>query len=225
MAIIENRATEDGDIISIKTNVPIVGIVALTSFIDSTVGEVGPIYFEKTFRYSINGGLTFSDWIELTTVNVQNIIIERVDYFIVEYRYKRIGTGADLSFNSINLGGTLNPLQYPVYNGMIFSEFFPPDNVDVLRWAINVLEKLYKRGIIPAYVVRNQGGDDRDFISYWFTVTHFFAILVYYARDFEHLPASLFLMREFVKGRGVYMRNNPDIEELFYVYNNNEIFI
>jgi len=220
MAIVENRASEDGDVIVIKTNVPVVGIVVLTSFIDNTEGETGSIYFVKTFHYSTNGGLTFSDWIELTTVNIQNIVIERIDYFIVEYRYKRTGVGADLTFNSIHLGGTLDPLSYPVFNSMIYSEFFTPDNIDVLRWAINVLEKLFKRGIIPSYVVRNQGGDDKDFVSYWFTITHFFAILVYYARGFENLPASLYLMREFVKGRGVYMRNNPDVEELFYVYNN-----
>ena len=220
MAVIESRVTENGDVIIIKTNVPVVGIVALTSFIDSTIGETGSVYFEKTFKYSTNGGITYSDWIELTTVNVQGIDIERTDYFIVEYRYKRVGTGGDLTFNNIHLGGTLEPLSHPVFNSMVFADFFTPDDTNVLDWALNVLEKLYKSGIIPSYVKRNQGGDDRDFISYWFTITHFFAILVYYARGFEHVPGSLALMREFVKGRGLYIRSNPDVEELFYVYNN-----
>ena len=220
MAVIENRITENGDVITINTNIPVVGIVALTSFVDSTGGETGDIYFEKTFRYSTNGGITFSDWIELNTVNVQGIDIERTDYFIVEYRYKRVGAGAALTFNNIHLGGTLEPLSHPVFNSMVFADFFTPDDTNVLDWALNVLEKLYKSGIIPAYVKRNQGGDDRDFISYWFTITHFFAILVYYARGFEHVPGSLALMREFVKGRGLYIRDNPDVEELSYVYNN-----
>jgi hypothetical protein len=221
MAVIESRVTEDGDVITIKTNVPVVGIVALTSFIDSTVGETGSVYFEKTFHYSTNGGLTYSNWLVLNTVNVQNIIVERTDYFIVEYRYKRIGaSGGDLTFNSIHLGGTLNPLTHPVFNSTVFADFFTPDMTGVLDWALNVLEKLYKQGIIPKYVNRNQGGDDKDYISYWFTITHFFAILVYYARGFEHVPASLALMREFVKGRGLYIRSNPDVEELAYVYNN-----
>ena len=197
MAVIENRVTENGDVITISTNVPVVGIVALTSFVDSTVGETGGTYFEKTFRYSNNGGITFS-----------------------EYRYKRIGTGGDLIFNNIHLGGTLLPLTHPVFNSMVFADFFTPDDTNVLDWALNVLEKLYKSGIIPSYIKRNQGDDDRDFISYWFTVTHFFAILVYYARGFEHVPGSIALMREFVKGRGVYIRDNPDVEELSYVYNN-----
>jgi hypothetical protein len=220
MAVIESRVTENGDVIIVKTNVPVVGIVALISFIDSTIGETGDTYFEKTFQYSTNGGITFSDWIELTTVNIQGIDIERTDYFIVEYRYKRIGTGGDLTFESIHIGGTLEPLSHPVFNSMVFANFFTPDDTNVLDWALNVLEKLYKLGIIPSYVKRNQGGDDRDFISYWFTITHFFAILVYYARGFEHVPGSIALMREFVKGRGVYIRDNPDVEELSYIYNN-----
>jgi hypothetical protein len=221
MAIVENRASENGDIIVIKTNVPIVGIVGLSSFVDTTVGETGSVYFEKTFRYSNNGGLTFSDWVALTTLNIQGIVIERIDYFVIEYRYKRIGSDpVDLEFNNVTIGGSFSPLTYPVFNSMVFSNFFTVNTVDVLDWALNVLEKLYKNGIIPNYVIRNQGDEDRDFISYWFTITHFFAILVYYARGFERISSNVTLMREFVKGRGVYMRDDPDTEELYYVYSN-----
>lgn len=220
MAIVENIVTESGDIVSIKTNVPIVGIVGLSTFVDSVTGETGSVYFEKTFRYSSNGGLTFSDWIELTTLNIQGIVIEKINYFVIEYKYRRIGTGADLSFNSVRIGGSFSPLEYPVFNNMIFGNFFTSNDINVLGWALNVLEKLYKKGIIPNYVIRETGSDDRDFISFWFGITHFFAILVYYARGFEHISSSIPLMREFVKGRGVYMRDNPDTEELYYVYSN-----
>jgi hypothetical protein len=221
MAIVENRATANGDILVIKTDVPIVGIVALTSFIDTTTGETSSTYFQKTFRYSTNGGLTYSSWLALTTVNVQNIVIVQIDYFIVEYHYTRIGTGGDISFIDAHLGGTLIPLTSPIYNDTIFSDLFDPYDPNVLGWALNVLEKLFKRGIIPAYLPRNNEiKDDHDFISYWFTVTHFFAILVYYSRSFENITADVAFMREFVKGRGVYMTNNPDLDELYYIYSN-----
>jgi hypothetical protein len=221
MAVLENIATEDGDILIIKTGVPVVGIVALSTFTDSTSNESESIYFEKTFRYSTNGGITFSDWLSLTVLNVQNIVIERVDYFIVEYRYKRIGSGEpNIAFNNATIGGTINPLEYPTFYNMIFGDLFTPNNIEVLGWAINVLEKLYKKGIIPSYISREEGGDDTDYISYWFSITHFFAILVYYARGFENISSSVVLMREFVKGRGVYMRNNADLEELYYIYSN-----
>jgi hypothetical protein len=221
MAIVENRATEDGDIISIQTDVPIVGIISLTSFSDTTGGEDGSTYFEKTFRYSINAGMTYTDWLELNTANIENIEIEKVNYFIVEYRYKRIGVGTDLSFTDIHLLGTIVPLDYPVFRSMVFNDFFGPNQVEMLGWAINVLEKLYKRGIIPSYITRdNQVKDDSDYISYWFSVTHFFAILVYYAREFENIVSDISLMREFVKGRGIYMKDNPDLDELYYIYYN-----
>ena len=220
MAIVNNISTEDGDVLQIQTDVPVVGIVSLTSFADTTVGETGSVYFDKYFRYSTNGGLTFTDWIQLTTINIQNIVIEKTDAFVIQYKYQRVGLGGTLEFDNVQVDGTYSPLTYPVFNNMIFSSFFTPNGVDVLNWALNVLEKLYKRGIVPAYVTRDAGGDDSDYIAYWFTVTHFFAILVYYARQFENIQSSVLMMREFVKGRGVYMRNNPDTDELYYVFDN-----
>lgn len=220
MAIVQNIATEDGDILVIKTDVPVVGIISLTSFIDVTVGETSEVYFEKTFRYSVNGGLVYSDWMNLTDINIQSITIERVDYFIVEYKYKRVGVGGDLEFDSVDLVGIHSPLAYPIFDKTIFSDFFTVNDVSVLSWALNVLEKLYKSGIIPNYVTRNQGADDSDYVSFWFTITHFFAILVNYGRSFENITSNSVLMREFVKGRGVYMRSNPDVEELNYIYVN-----
>ncbi len=73
MAIVNNISTEFGDVIRIKTNVPIIGLISLTSFIDDTVGEDVNKSFKKMFRYSLNGGMTFSDWLDLTTINLQNI--------------------------------------------------------------------------------------------------------------------------------------------------------
>jgi len=221
MAVIENRATEAGDVLVIKTTVPVVGIVALLSFMDTTSGETTETYFQKTFRYSRDGGMSFSEWMELTTINVQGIIIEKIDYFIIEFRYKRIGTEGELAFSDVTLEGTYEPLNYTVFNNSIFSEFFTPNSAPVLEWALNVLEKLYRQGIVPNYVTRGkQSSDDRDYIAYWFTVTHFFAILVYFARQFESIQTNTLLMREFVKGRGIYMRCNPSIDELQYIFDN-----
>ena len=221
MAIVENKATEDGDILVIKTNVPIVGIISLTSFIDSTVGETGSTYFERLFRYSIDAGMTYSQWMELSTINIQGIVIEKVDYFIVEYRYRRVGEEiVDLEFESVTMMGQFEELNYPSYSKILFAKFFSPNNVSVLGWAINVLEKLYKRGIIPSYIVRDQGGDDKDFVAYWFSITHFFALFVYYSRLFENIPGDYTLMKEFAIGRGLYMKTNPDVEELLYIYGN-----
>lgn len=220
MAVIENRATEEGDVIVIKTTVPIVGIVSLTSFLDTTSGETETTYFEKTFRYSRDGGMTFSDWMELTEINIQNVVIEKIDYFIIEYRYKRIGATGVLEFDSVQVDGTYEALSFNNYEQSPFSQFFTANDINVLGWAINVLEKLYKRGIIPAYITRNTGEDDRDYVAWWFTVTHFFAILVYFARQFENLSTKTPLMQEFVKGRGVYMHNDPDLDELYYIFTN-----
>ena len=65
MAVIENRSNEFGDIIRIKTEVPVIGLLFLDTFTDSTVGETPSEYFTKQFRYSNDAGMNFTDWMDL----------------------------------------------------------------------------------------------------------------------------------------------------------------
>src|ERR1035437_5553249 len=97
MAIIENVSTEGGDVLSIKTDIPIVGLIALSQFVDTTEGERTTDYFRKEFKYSVNGGLTFSSWIGLTTINIAAVDISKFDAFVIEYRYTRVGTTPDVT--------------------------------------------------------------------------------------------------------------------------------
>jgi len=74
MAIIQNKASSVGDVILIETEVPIIGLIALTSFLDTTVGETQDKLFFKEFRFSTDG-INFSVWKELTLFNSCNIKI------------------------------------------------------------------------------------------------------------------------------------------------------
>ena len=71
--IIDNRSTESGDVLLIETDVPVLGIAFLSGFLDSTEGEDSNLYFVKKFRYSVNLGKTYTDWIPLTAENLQNL--------------------------------------------------------------------------------------------------------------------------------------------------------
>ena len=93
MAIIQNKSTEIGDQLKIVTDVPLIGIVALLSFVDDTENEVVNKYFKKQFRYSIDG-ITYSDILDLTLPNIQGIQVSITDTFIVEYYYTRTGIDA-----------------------------------------------------------------------------------------------------------------------------------
>jgi len=227
MAIVENRSSEIGDILRITTEVPIIGVVSLLAFSDSTDGETAARFFEKKFRYSVDGGANFSDWLDLTSINIQSINISRKDLFVLEYRYTRDGVdaGGELAWNNTVIDGEVLPLQYPHYSRSIFAEFFDVNDPSVLGWAINVLEKLYKTGHTPAYVTRSYDEimpitQDRDFLSFFGSITHFFAIIVHYARLFGDINQSARLQRLYAISRGVIPPYDDDQEQLYYLLRN-----
>ena len=159
-------------------------------------------FFVKQFRWSRDGGLTFSEFMPLTTVNVENIQITQKDVFVVDISYERSGTdpSGELTWNSTTLTGQFQALATPIYDSTIFKGLFDVTDPSVLGWAINVLEKMYQRGLLPNYIDRNrEDKDDSDFVAYWFSITHLFAILVYWMRNFENIPASRILLTEFLR--------------------------
>lgn len=116
-------------------------------------------YFKKEFRYSTDGGLNFTNWMDLNNVNVQNIVVSRRDLFVTEIKLTRQGLNAtgELVFNSLNIGGIYKELPYKIYGKTIFNDFFTVNDVGVIGWQLNVLEKLYKDGIMPWYMERDTG--------------------------------------------------------------------
>lgn len=116
-------------------------------------------YFKKEFRYSTDGGLNFTGWMDLNNVNVQNIVVSRRDLFVTEIKLTRQGLNptGELVFNSLNIGGIYKELPYKIYGKTIFNDFFTVNDAGVIAWQINVLEKLYKDGILPWYIERDTG--------------------------------------------------------------------
>jgi hypothetical protein len=211
MAIIENRATEIGDIILINTDVPVIGIITLTGFLDSVGGENGNRFFKKEFRYS-NNGVTFSNWLELTTLNISGIQVDETDTFFAEYRYIRQGTSesGDLTFNSVELSGDFEPpVPGTLFDNSVFGLYFDRLDVNVLNWAINVLEKIYNGGLIHRSIERTD-----NFIDFWKPVCIFFAYLVYLSRIFRDFGSDVRLLSSFLKEKGIKLRGSEDITDL-----------
>lgn len=223
MAIVNNISTEFGDVIRIQSDVPVIGLISLNSFVDDTVGEGVDKSFQKKFRYSINGGLTFSEWFELTTINLQNVSVTKYDSFIIDYTYTHVGVDGDLAFNSLTLTGDFGDLDFPVFRDSFFYKYQWVFSICTLSWAINVLEKLYAKGLLASYIKRGEsdlGNIDADFIAFWYTLTHFFAIIVCFARKFEDIPGNEIFLRKFIQGKGLYISNSTSYEELLYLYEN-----
>ena len=201
--IIENKTTENGDVLHISTNVPVLGLVLLYGFIDNTSGETTDMYYQKKFRYSKDIGTNWSDWQNLTAANLQNVPIKEKESFLFEYTYEHEGQNGELYFNWVQLEGEVRQGDDTIYSKTDFKQFFDVNDINVLGWAFNVLEKLYELGILPKYVQRDYTENSKDFIDYWLSITHFFALIVYMARQFEDIPGNNILFNLFLEGRGL----------------------
>jgi len=227
MAIIENRSSEIGDVIVIKTNVPIIGLLALSGFIDSTTGEVSPTkLFYKRFRYSVDG-INYSLWLDLTISNVSAVVVDPTNTFYIEYTYTREGTDptGDIAFNYVQVDGTYQTGVCPdIFINSIFYQFFSCGDLDVLRWCVNVLEKIYEKGIVPTYIERGVNSNlnwvDRDYLDFWRTICCFYAMIVVYARHFETFGSDEKLLLEYLKQKGLNLCDNVSIQTLIYLKEN-----
>lgn len=61
---------------------------------------------------------------------------------------------------------------------------------------------------------------DRDFLDYFGTTTHLFAIIVNYARQFRDLMSQPLLLRKFIEGKGLTSAQNDNFSELVYLLQN-----
>jgi len=223
MAIVENKATEIGDVLVIKTEVPLIGLIALNSFIDDVVGVTGTRLFNKLFRYSTDG-FNFSSWTELNNTNLMAIQFLATDIVTFEYRYERVGSDntGELEFNNINLEGQYVDVTCgSTYSQSLFSPYLSCTDVDVLLWCINVTEKLYKSGIIPKYVERGKNlADDKDYLIFWSSIACFFSLIVQFARRFKNILQEEDILKEYLKQRNLFNCDDTAIEDLVYIANN-----
>jgi hypothetical protein len=102
--VIGNTVTEAGDIILIKLVEPYKKVVQILSYEDVTVGEDTNNYFQKYFRWSTDNKI-YSDYVQLTDVNLQKLTLDPVNEFWIEYKYESVelDTGNVLEFSSIAL--------------------------------------------------------------------------------------------------------------------------
>lgn len=116
--------------------------------------------------------------------------------------------------------------KYPAYSKSIFADF-KPDNDEVLGWKQNVLQKVKGNSILPHYIEKG-----KDFDIFWGWITHFFAIIVYFCRNFKkffiNYEEYLNEIREFMREKDYIqdsrVKINKDLkisisEEVYYKIN------
>lgn len=227
--VIQNQSTEEGDILHFSTDVPILGIILLNSFADGTYIATPGSDFDKQFRYSLDGGSSYTDWMPLTVPNVQAIPTNMNLPFVCDYMYTHTGVDADsdtggVYFNWVELMGEgVDTGTFPIYGKTDFEKYFPIFDTEVIQWAYNVMEKLYTTGIIPTYIRRDCPSGPEDYSIFYLSITHLFAILVKMARLFRKMNSQeeqggVKLFNKFIESRGLVIRDADLENSLVYDY-------
>ena len=101
MAVNGSQTNENGDAILISLQEPYKDVVEVVGYTDETSGETTSVYFNKSFRWGIDG-VTYSDWIPLTNASLEGLLLNPINPFWVQYKYEQVGDGT-LEFKSIAL--------------------------------------------------------------------------------------------------------------------------
>lgn len=222
MAVVQNIVTESGDVLYIKTDYAVVGVLALLSFVDSTTGETVDAFFFREFSYSFDN-LIWSDYQQLTQSNIINVAVNPTKPFYIKYRYTRQGgdNSQPLSWLSTDILGNYNKASAGTYFTMSsFPCFFTEADPDVLGWYLNVTEKLYRSNLIPKYITRYLSGTfaDKDYVDFWLSVTKFFAYYVILAREISQISENNGkcdnLLQRYLEEWGLFLAGSETNEQL-----------
>ena len=137
---------------------PLSNVSSIDSFTDSITGETATRYFEKYFRFS-QEGLYFSDYYVLTSYTLSQISTDALSSYVIEIKYVRAGSDStgDLTLNSISIQSTPVTVDNGYeFNHSNFAKFFESNDVDVMKWTLNVLKKIFEYGQLATYILRGE---------------------------------------------------------------------
>ncbi len=101
MAVTGSSTDANGDQLLVSLKTPYENVVEVTGFTDSITGETTSCFYNKDFRWGIDG-VTYSDWVSLTDANLKALVLNPANKFWIQYRYTQVGD-CILTFNSIAL--------------------------------------------------------------------------------------------------------------------------
>lgn len=101
MAVTGSSTDSNGDQLLVSLQTPYENVTEVLGFTDSIKGESTSCYYNKDFRWGIDG-VTYSDWVPLTDANLELLVLNPANKFWIQYRYTQVGD-CTLTFNSIAL--------------------------------------------------------------------------------------------------------------------------
>ena len=162
--------SEAGDVIILE-GFHYFGLQSVTSFVDDTYSSDVNVFFEKYFQYTVDG-IHWSDWVVLDDLNLSSIDTKTNHTFSIRYRYIRRGDlVVPLYFHSVTLSVIYSsPIEPSFYKSFFTKNYFSFFNTRSIEWSVNVLNKTFKKGVVPSFIERerNLNWSDEDFINFLF---------------------------------------------------------
>lgn len=229
---------------TIKTQtIPLAGLLCVMRMARADAGSL--------FRFSLDGGLQFTDWYAVNEESLKacsliggtyDIILDYVvdvdedfksdalsftkELLFMEFSGSpifneiRANSAWTIDFNGGSTGTVENPMGFSettVYDKTEFKSFFDANDLEVVGWAWNVLEKMYIYGVVPTYISRFNAD---DFNSFFLAITHLFAMIVVYARRYRKIEDSEILTRTFLDQWEIVSETIATQEERTNILNN-----
>ena len=221
----DNILNNIGDILLVTLAPKIMGKVRITNFVDSIEGETEQRSLSREFRIS-QDGVFWTDWKPLNNENLSSDEFVTYNSLYIEVRYTRTGTDTTgvIKFVDITFNGVREEIQFvaPTLMSSILNRALGTNELSSLE--INIFKKLYYRGILPNYIERADNDDykeDKDFVDLFFSVARFFALFIIFFRRWERFKDDEDLLREQVRGYGIYFNEGKiTLEELQYLTRN-----
>ena len=221
----DNIISNIGDVLIVRIEPKITGKIRFTGYTETIENETEERLLKREFRIS-QDGVFWTDW---ATLNIDNLSSEEYfadSYIQIEIRYTRTGTdeSGDIVFKSIDFNGTRKNIQFdaPTLQSSIFGNIIGTNILSKLER--NIFKKLYYRGILPDYIKRAENSsynEDKDFVDLFYSIARFFSILISFFRRWENFRNDEDLLREQVRGYGIYFNENDiTLSELKYIAQN-----
>ena len=214
--------TEEGDTLVVSPSTPVLGLSNILS--NPTIlqeHENADGSFLVTVRLSADEGLSWTDPIPASSLSSAGLLFKTNHYVVFEFTICKQGSGKSwfegIEFND-SLDFSLPPV--PEFYGKMKNELqLPYYNHESIQWAINVLEKVFKKGIVPSFIKRanNKDWSDEDYINLWWAFLYPIALRTAMANEFSDLLWHPVLVEHFLKQRGLILGNISGLDELYYL--------